>query len=100
MPPSQQKAQTDLTPGPAPSPSHGRAARMPVQPASTRMHTARSVVGRDPCASKAERRSTPPCAAGAMARQRRPDVPWESIEVMLRGSPLLKFGRQGDPHFR
>ncbi|KAA0153643.1 hypothetical protein FNF27_05778 [Cafeteria roenbergensis] len=31
---------------------------------------------------------------------RRPDVPWESIEVLQRGAPLLKFGRQGEPHFR
>lgn len=31
---------------------------------------------------------------------RRPDVPWESIEVLQRGAPLLKFGRHGEPHFR
>lgn len=27
-------------------------------------------------------------------------IPWESLDICVRGSPLLKFGRQGEPHFR
>ena len=27
-------------------------------------------------------------------------VPWAALDVCVRGAPLLKFGRQGEPHFR
>ena len=27
-------------------------------------------------------------------------VPWEALDVCVRGAPLLKFGRAGEPHFR
>jgi len=28
------------------------------------------------------------------------DVPWEALDALVRGDTLLKFGRQGEPHFR
>ena len=27
-------------------------------------------------------------------------VPWSALDVLVKGSPMLKFGRSGDPHFR
>lgn len=27
-------------------------------------------------------------------------IPWDCIDTLVRGAPLLKFGRQGEPHFR
>ena len=28
------------------------------------------------------------------------NVPWDDIDVLVRGAPLLKFGRSGGAHFR
>lgn len=27
-------------------------------------------------------------------------IPWEALDICVKGAPLVKFGRQGDPHFR
>lgn len=28
------------------------------------------------------------------------EAPWECIAAMIKGAPLCKFGRRGDPHYR
>ena len=39
-------------------------------------------------------------AAASAAAAADSAIPWSSLDVLVRGAPLLKFGRSGDPHFR
>ena len=41
-----------------------------------------------------------PPDAGAAAERPERQVPWAALDLLVRGAPLLKFGRSGDPHFR
>jgi hypothetical protein len=39
-------------------------------------------------------------AATGRDAERERAVPWAALDVLVKGSPMLKFGRSGDPHFR
>ena len=38
--------------------------------------------------------------AAAPSSSAEEDIPWDAIDVAVKGAALLKFGRAGDPHFR